>query len=118
MSTEPSQRSVVSDSAERPCQSHGRAWEGNRLRRARAFGEAMRPWWVESGHPLPKSPRQKWIETKESWERSRHIEVPAPVPAASGTGRGFLPLARDLVPQGCGGRFLLLSDEKPRGPPV
>ena len=42
----------------------------------------MRPWWVESGHPLPKTPRQKWIETKESWERSRHIEVPAPVPAA------------------------------------
>jgi glycosyltransferase involved in cell wall biosynthesis len=42
----------------------------------------MRPWWVESGHPLPKTPRQKWIETKKSWERSRHIEVPAPVPAA------------------------------------
>jgi glycosyltransferase involved in cell wall biosynthesis len=31
---------------------------------------------------LPKSPRQKWIETKQSWERSRHIEVPAPVRAA------------------------------------
>ena len=42
----------------------------------------MRPWWSASGHPLPKTPRQKWIETKESWERSRHIEVPAPVPAA------------------------------------
>ena len=53
-----------------------------RLRRTRAFGEAMRPCWVESGHPLPKTPRQKWIETKESWERSRHIEVPAPLPAA------------------------------------
>ena len=38
--------------------------------------------WVESGHPLPKTPRQKWIETKESWERSRHIELPAPIPAA------------------------------------
>ena len=31
---------------------------------------------------MPKTPRQKWIETKESWERSRHIEVPAPIPAA------------------------------------
>ena len=59
-----------------------RAWPDDRLRRTRAFGEAMRPWWVESGHPLPKTPRQKWIETKESWERSRHIEVPAPIPAA------------------------------------
>jgi glycosyltransferase involved in cell wall biosynthesis len=42
----------------------------------------MRPWWVESERQLPKSPRQKWIETQESWERSRHIEVPAPIPAA------------------------------------
>ncbi len=42
----------------------------------------MRPWWVEPGHPLPKSPRQKWIETKESWERSRQLTLPAPVPAA------------------------------------
>src|ERR1700733_12456783 len=42
----------------------------------------MRPWWVEFGHPLPKTPRQKWIETKESWERSRHIQVPAPITAA------------------------------------
>ncbi len=31
---------------------------------------------------MPKTPRQKWIETKESWERSRHIEVPATVAAA------------------------------------
>ena len=31
---------------------------------------------------MPKTPRQKWIETKESWERSRQIEVPAVVPAA------------------------------------
>ena len=31
---------------------------------------------------MPKTPRQKWIETKESWERSLHIEVPAPLPAA------------------------------------
>jgi glycosyltransferase involved in cell wall biosynthesis len=30
---------------------------------------------------LPKTPRQKWIETKASWERSRHLEVPAPIPA-------------------------------------
>ena len=52
------------------------------MRRRRAFGEAMRPCWVESGHPLPKTPRQKWIETKESWERSRHIEMPARIPAA------------------------------------
>ncbi len=42
----------------------------------------MRPWWVESGRQLPKTPRQKWIETKASWERSRHISVPAPVAAA------------------------------------
>jgi glycosyltransferase involved in cell wall biosynthesis len=42
----------------------------------------MRPCWVESGHPLPKTPREKWIETKESWERSRHIEVPTRIPAA------------------------------------
>jgi glycosyltransferase involved in cell wall biosynthesis len=31
---------------------------------------------------VPKSPRQKWIEIKESWERSRHIEIPGHVPAA------------------------------------
>ncbi|HWE65153.1 MAG TPA: glycosyltransferase family 4 protein [Acidimicrobiales bacterium] len=31
---------------------------------------------------MPKSPRQKWIETKESWERSRHIVIPPTVPAA------------------------------------
>ncbi len=42
----------------------------------------MTPCRAESVHPLPKTPRQKWIETKESWERSRHIEVPAPLPAA------------------------------------
>jgi len=42
----------------------------------------MRPPWVESGQPLPKTPRQKWIETTQSWERSRHIEVPAPIPAS------------------------------------
>ena len=53
-----------------------------RLRRSRAFGEAMRPCWVELRHPLPKTPRQKWIETKDSWERSRHVEVPDRVPAA------------------------------------
>ena len=41
----------------------------------------MRPPWVESGQPLPKTPRQKWIETKASWERSRHLQVPAPIPA-------------------------------------
>jgi MMP alpha-(1->4)-mannosyltransferase len=42
----------------------------------------MAPWWVESGHPLPKTPRQKWNEIKDSWERSRHISMPEPVPAA------------------------------------
>ena len=52
------------------------------MRRSRGFGEAMGPWLVLSEHLVPKSPRQKWIETKESWERSRHIEVPAAVPAA------------------------------------
>jgi glycosyltransferase involved in cell wall biosynthesis len=31
---------------------------------------------------LPKTPRQKWIETKESWERSLHIEVPSRLPSA------------------------------------
>ena len=31
---------------------------------------------------VPKTPRQKWVETKESWERSRHIEIPPHVPAA------------------------------------
>ncbi len=31
---------------------------------------------------MPKTPRQKWIETKESWERSLHIEVPPRQPAA------------------------------------
>ena len=53
-----------------------------RLRQTRAFGEAVGPWWVGSGHLLPKTPRQKWIKTKESWERSRHIQVPAPITAA------------------------------------
>ena len=42
----------------------------------------MRPWLDVSEHLVPKSPRQKWIETKESWERSRHIEIPPSVPAA------------------------------------
>jgi len=42
----------------------------------------MGAWPDASRHPLPKTPRQKWISIKESWERSRHIEVPAPVPAA------------------------------------
>jgi glycosyltransferase involved in cell wall biosynthesis len=42
----------------------------------------MRPWLDLSEPPVPKSPRQKWIETKESWERSRHIEIPPHVPAA------------------------------------
>jgi glycosyltransferase involved in cell wall biosynthesis len=42
----------------------------------------MRPWWVVPGRQLPKTPRQKWIETKLSWERSRHIQVPAPIPAS------------------------------------
>ena len=59
-----------------------RASPRRRLRRTRGFGEARGPWCVVSGYPLPKTPRQKWIETKESWERSRHIELPAPIPAA------------------------------------
>ncbi len=42
----------------------------------------MRPWWDELGQRLPKTPRQKWIQTKESWERSRHVVVPDPIPAA------------------------------------
>ena len=42
----------------------------------------MRPWLDLSDLLVPKSPRQKWIETKESWERSRHIVIPAPIPAA------------------------------------
>jgi glycosyltransferase involved in cell wall biosynthesis len=42
----------------------------------------MRPWLDVSEHLVPKTPRQKWIEIKESWERSRHIETPAKVPAA------------------------------------
>jgi glycosyltransferase involved in cell wall biosynthesis len=42
----------------------------------------MRPWLDVSEPLVPKSPKQKWIETKESWERSRHIETPPSVPAA------------------------------------
>jgi glycosyltransferase involved in cell wall biosynthesis len=42
----------------------------------------MRPWLDVSEQPVPKTPRQKWIETKESWERSRHIQIPPPVAAA------------------------------------
>jgi glycosyltransferase involved in cell wall biosynthesis len=42
----------------------------------------MPPWWDELGQILPKTPRQKWIQTKESWERSRHVVVPDLVPAA------------------------------------
>jgi glycosyltransferase involved in cell wall biosynthesis len=42
----------------------------------------MRPWLDVSDQIVPKSPRQKWIETKESWERSRHIVIPPTIPAA------------------------------------
>jgi len=35
-----------------------------------------------SDHPVPKTPRQKWKEIRESWERSRHIEIPPAVAAA------------------------------------
>jgi glycosyltransferase involved in cell wall biosynthesis len=42
----------------------------------------MRPWLDLSDLLVPKSPRQKWIETKESWERSRHVVIPASIPAA------------------------------------
>jgi glycosyltransferase involved in cell wall biosynthesis len=52
------------------------------LRKRRRFGEAVGPWLVVSEHFVPKSPRQKWIETKESWERSRHIALPDPIAAA------------------------------------
>jgi len=31
---------------------------------------------------MPKTPRQKWIEMKGSWERSRHITIPPHIPAA------------------------------------
>jgi glycosyltransferase involved in cell wall biosynthesis len=43
----------------------------------------MRPWLDALDHLVPKSPAQKWENLKESWERSRHIAIPAPVPAAS-----------------------------------
>ena len=34
---------------------------------------------------MPKTPRQHWIQIRASWERSRTIEVPAPiVPAPAG----------------------------------
>ena len=49
--------------------------------------------------PVPKTPRQKWIETKESWERSRHIEVPAPIRAAPPASRGFARRLPDLPGQ-------------------
>jgi glycosyltransferase involved in cell wall biosynthesis len=42
----------------------------------------MRPWSDVREHFVPKSPRQKWIETKDSWERSRHSEIPPRVVAA------------------------------------
>jgi glycosyltransferase involved in cell wall biosynthesis len=42
----------------------------------------MRPWPDVSEPLVPKSPRQKWIETRQSWERSRHIEIPPHVAAA------------------------------------
>ena len=42
----------------------------------------MRPWWVEHGRQLPKTPRQKWLETKASWERSRHLKTPPRVVAS------------------------------------
>ena len=31
---------------------------------------------------MPKTPRQKWREMQESWERSKHVEIPPPVAAA------------------------------------
>ncbi len=65
----------------------------------------MRPWLDVSDHLVPKSPRQKWIEAKESWERSRHIEIPPSVPAAP-PGPGGLRIAF-LIYRGnprCGGQ--------------
>ena len=54
----------------------------HRLRTDGTFGEAIGQWWVESGTPVPNTPRRKWNETKESWERSRRLEVPGRVAAA------------------------------------
>ena len=31
---------------------------------------------------MPKSPRQRWHEVQESWERSKGVQIPPPVPAA------------------------------------
>jgi glycosyltransferase involved in cell wall biosynthesis len=33
------------------------------------------------GSVVPKTPRQKWLQMKDSWERSRHNTVPRSVPA-------------------------------------
>jgi len=54
---------------------------------------------------MPKTPRQKWREMQESWERSKHVEFPPPV-AAEPPGPGGLRVAF-LVYRGnprCGGQ--------------
>jgi glycosyltransferase involved in cell wall biosynthesis len=54
---------------------------------------------------MPKTPRQKWREIQESWERSNHVEIPPPV-AAAPPGPGGLRVAF-LVYRGnprCGGQ--------------
>jgi glycosyltransferase involved in cell wall biosynthesis len=54
---------------------------------------------------MPKTPRQKWREMQESWERSKHVEIPPPV-AAAPPGPGGLRVAF-LVYRGnprCGGQ--------------
>jgi glycosyltransferase involved in cell wall biosynthesis len=54
---------------------------------------------------MPKTPRQKWREMRESWERSQHVVVPPPV-AAAPPGPGGLRVAF-LVYRGnprCGGQ--------------
>lgn len=54
---------------------------------------------------MPKTPRQKWREVQESWERSKHVEIPPPV-AAEPPGPGGLRVAF-LVYRGnprCGGQ--------------
>ena len=54
---------------------------------------------------MPKTPRQKWREIQESWERSKHVEIP-PTVAAEPPGPGGLRVAF-LVYRGnprCGGQ--------------
>ena len=68
-------------------------------------GEADRPWSPTWAQSVPKSPWQRLVEIRESWERSTHIEVP-PAAAAPAPGPGGLRIAY-LVYRGnprCGGQ--------------